>query len=195
MCDCGNGETDREKLNLPATGILTEEDIKKAYRKCALKCHPDKYRTEDASRKFQIIGNAYANLMKPPSPPRWAPPRWSPPRRSPPKQKAARCPKGTRRNKTTGLCEDSNQRKSPPPPRPQGQYPQPGKRCPNGTHKSRTTGLCLPNKPKRNYYAPPSPPSPPSRSPSPRSPPTPKKGKRCPNGTRKNKRTGLCEPK
>jgi hypothetical protein len=188
MCDCGNGYTDREKLNLPATGLLTEDDIKRAYRKCALKCHPDKNKTAaDASAKFQIISNAYENLIRQGAPP--SPPRWSPPPRSP-RQKNARCPKGTRRNKKTGVCEDSNPRNNyqpPPPPPRQGQYPQQGKRCPKGTHKSRTTGMCLPNKPKHNYYAPPPPP--------PRSPPTPKTGKRCPNGTRKNKRTGFCDPK
>ncbi|KAJ5288342.1 hypothetical protein N7508_011117 [Penicillium antarcticum] len=44
------------------------EDIKKAYRKNALKCHPDKNRQSDASKsneKFAAISNAYETLKDP----------------------------------------------------------------------------------------------------------------------------------
>jgi len=40
-----------------------------------------------------------------------------------------RCPKGTRRNKKTGLCEASS----------------PKKRCPKGTRRNKTTGVCEKN--------------------------------------------------
>ena len=63
---------DEDEVDLYAVlGIeptATEEDIKKAYRKLALICHPDKHAssTEDAklaaSRKFQQVGFAYAVL-------------------------------------------------------------------------------------------------------------------------------------
>jgi DnaJ family protein C protein 9 len=63
---------DDEDVNLYAVLSLNSsssvDDIKKSYRKLALKCHPDKFATaseearRDASTKFQQIGFAYAVL-------------------------------------------------------------------------------------------------------------------------------------
>ena len=41
------------------------ETIKKAYRKLALKYHPDKNKTQEATQKFTDINNAYESITKP----------------------------------------------------------------------------------------------------------------------------------
>lgn len=47
-------------LGVPATA--GQDDIKKAYRKLALKLHPDKNRAPDAEEKFKELGEAYETL-------------------------------------------------------------------------------------------------------------------------------------
>ena len=42
-----------------------EEDIKKAYRKLALKYHPDRCKEPDAQQRFQEIGEAFETLSDP----------------------------------------------------------------------------------------------------------------------------------
>ena len=50
-------------LNIPRSA--TEKEIKKAYRKLAVKWHPDKNKTPEAQQKFQEIGEAYGVLRDP----------------------------------------------------------------------------------------------------------------------------------
>ena len=42
-----------------------EKEIKKAYRKLALKYHPDRNKSKDAEEKFKEISTAYAVLSNP----------------------------------------------------------------------------------------------------------------------------------
>ena len=49
---------------LGVTKSASKDDIKKAYRKLALKYHPDKYKEQDANVKFQSINEAYRVLLK-----------------------------------------------------------------------------------------------------------------------------------
>eukprot|EP00061_Rhincodon_typus_P012088 g37576.t1 len=50
---------------LGITKGTAEEDIKKAYRKLALKYHPDKNKSPDAEDKFKEIAEAYDVLSDP----------------------------------------------------------------------------------------------------------------------------------
>jgi hypothetical protein len=56
-----------DMLGFPAGSTPTADDLKKAYRKIALKCHPDRNGgTAEATEAFQRVGAAYAFLCETP---------------------------------------------------------------------------------------------------------------------------------
>jgi DnaJ-class molecular chaperone len=54
-------------LELPNNAPI--EDVKKAYKRLALKYHPDKNPSEEAAEKFKKISEAYQNIIDPPAEP------------------------------------------------------------------------------------------------------------------------------
>ena len=52
---------------LGVTRTASDEEIKKAYRKLALKWHPDRNKGIGSKEKFQYINKAYATLSNPQS--------------------------------------------------------------------------------------------------------------------------------
>jgi len=54
-------------LELPNNAPI--EDVKKAYKRLALKYHPDKNPSEEAADKFKQISTAYQNIIDPPAEP------------------------------------------------------------------------------------------------------------------------------
>lgn len=50
---------------LGLTEQATPEEVKKAYRKLALKYHPDRNQTKEAEEKFKKINEAYSNIVNP----------------------------------------------------------------------------------------------------------------------------------
>jgi DnaJ-class molecular chaperone len=54
-------------LELPNNAPI--EDVKKAYKRLALKCHPDKNPTPEAAEKFKRISEAYQAIIDPPPQP------------------------------------------------------------------------------------------------------------------------------
>ncbi|MBA0615628.1 hypothetical protein Godav_015749 [Gossypium davidsonii] len=70
--ESGNAESsdqdtiaDRRALGLSASGPLTLEDVKTAYRACALKWHPDRHHGSSkavAEEKFKLCNSAYQSL-------------------------------------------------------------------------------------------------------------------------------------
>ena len=58
-------EKDKYYKVLGISSDASSEEIKKAYRKKALKYHPDKNKSPDAAEKFKLISEAYQNLTNP----------------------------------------------------------------------------------------------------------------------------------
>ncbi|KAG7561277.1 Chaperone J-domain superfamily [Arabidopsis thaliana x Arabidopsis arenosa] len=62
-----NQESHRQALGLSSSGPLNLEDVKIAYRACALKWHPDRHHTStknEAEEKFQLCTVAYQSLCE-----------------------------------------------------------------------------------------------------------------------------------
>ncbi|KAL1821099.1 hypothetical protein DCAR_0417483 [Daucus carota subsp. sativus] len=60
-----NSTSDRKTLGLSATGPLNADDVKIAYRKCAMKWHPDRHQGSSkavAEEKFKVCSAAYQSL-------------------------------------------------------------------------------------------------------------------------------------
>ena len=68
----------------------------------------------------------------------------------------ARCKKGTRRNKKTGMCESNTKKSTVPSPK---KAADTKKRCPNGTRRNKKTGNCESSNPKPPTPSIPSPPA------------------------------------
>ncbi|KYO39207.1 dnaJ-like protein subfamily C member 18 [Alligator mississippiensis] len=67
-CVCGVQRIKKCRNYYEILGVerdASEEDLKKAYRKLALKFHPDKNRAPGATEAFKAIGNAFAVLSNP----------------------------------------------------------------------------------------------------------------------------------
>ena len=92
-----------------------------------------------------------------------------------------RCPKGTRKNKKTGLCESINQTSEVLNKKNKPLKTDKQPKCPKGTRRNKKTGLCesinqtseVLNKKNKLLKT--------------------DKQPKCPKGTRRNKKTGLCE--
>jgi hypothetical protein len=52
-------------LDVAQASELSEADIKRAYRKAALKYHPDKNQSPDAEEQFKLVAEAYTTLSDP----------------------------------------------------------------------------------------------------------------------------------
>ena len=110
--------------------------------------------------------------------------------------KKEKCPKGTRRNKKTGLCEkaSSSVEASLPKAETKASLPKakesltPLPNCPKGTRRNKKTGLCEPYAKAESKASLPKAESKAKES-------LLNNAKKCPKGTRRNRRTGICEPK
>lgn len=57
---CFQGKSYYEILNVPKTA--TKEEIKKAYRRCALRHHPDQNQSPTATEEFQYLAKVHETL-------------------------------------------------------------------------------------------------------------------------------------